>query len=89
MKLIIYSAAVAAALATVLATRLLIPAAVLVFKAIEAAYEPADVDDSTTVLTALPVAVTEAPAPVAPKKPRSARRRKPSKQTLAAIEAIA
>ena len=82
MKVLIYTAAVVAALATVLSTRLLIPAAVLVFKAIEATFEPQEPE----LIPALAVVAEPAPAP---KKPRAARRRKPSKQLLAKVEAIA
>ena len=86
MKLIIYTAAIAAAFITVLSTRLLIPALIICFKAIEESFAPDDVD-STSVLTApLPVVVADAEPK---RKPRKARRRRPSAQTLAAIEALA
>ena len=78
MRYIIYSAAVVAALLTVLSTRIVIPALILCFKAIEQSYAP----EAEALPT--PVAVTDEPAPV---KPRPARRRRPSAKTLARAEA--
>ncbi len=88
MKPFIYGTAVIAALITVLGSRLLIPALVICFKAIEQSFAP-----DTDVLSAvepvsppMPVSVVDAePKP----KPRKARRRKPSAKTLASIQAIA
>ena len=42
MKVLIYSAAVVAVLLTVLSTRLVIPALILLYRAIEAGFAPTD-----------------------------------------------
>ncbi len=76
--LLITTAATTIALLVVLSQRLIIPALIVVFKSIEAGFAP----DEEPQLQ--PVVVTEAPKG----KPRRARRRKPSAQTLAAIEAL-
>jgi len=88
MKPFIYGAAVIAALITVLGSRLLIPALIICFKAIEQSFAPnTDVLASTEPeLLPMPVTVVDA-EPKA--KPRKARRRKPSAKTLASIQAIA
>jgi len=87
MKLLIYTAAIAAAVITVLSTRLLVPGLIIIFKAIEQSFEPDDIDTSTPVLSApLPVIVAEEEPQ---RKPRKARRRKPSAKTLASIAALA
>lgn len=72
MKLLITTAAVIAALLTVLSTRLLVPALILLFKSIEAGFAP---DETAPAVEAepLPVLVEEAPKPT-PKK-RVTRRR--------------
>ncbi len=76
----ITAAAIVCALAVVLSTRLLIPAAILIFRAIEQSFEP---DEPALALAAVsPVVVTEA-VPIAatptPKKAtvRKTRARKP------------
>lgn len=61
---------------------LLIPALIICFKAIEESFAP-DID---VLAEPMPVVVAEAETK---RKPRKARRRRPSAQTLAAIEAIA
>lgn len=86
MKYLITAAAVIAALLTVISTRLLIPAMILIFRAIEQSFAPAE--DAAAVkalpMSAAPVIVTETKA-----APRRARRRKPSKALLEKVEAIA
>ena len=77
--LLISTAATTIALLVVLSQRLIIPALIVIFRSIEAGFAP----DEKPVLQ--PVVVTETPKV----KPRRARRRKPSAQTLAAIEALA
>ena len=91
MTKLITLAAIICAVLTVLTSRLLIPALIICFRAIEQSFASAD---DTNVLPALrPVAVTEeitvAPVAVADVKPapRKARRRKPSAATLARAEA--
>ncbi len=88
MKFLIYTAAFIAALATVLSTRLLIPAALLVFKAVEQSFAPAE-DEPIVLTTSAAVApvVAVAEPPVVKPAPRKARRRKPSAKTLARAEA--
>ena len=93
--LLITSAATAAALVIVLSTRVVIPALVVLFRAIEASFAP----EEPVIPKALPVSVTPvAVVPVPSERrqlnedkpaPRKARRRKPSAKTLAAIQAIA
>lgn len=86
MKYLIYAAAVVASVLTVISTRLLIPTMILIFRAIEQSFAPAD--DTAPVkalpMAAAPVVVTETKA-----APRRARRRKPSKALLEKVEAIA
>ena len=81
MKPIIYVAAVAAALLTVLSTRFVIPALILCFKAIEQSFAPEE-PEIVPVLAAVPepVVVTE-PAP--PAKPRTTRKRATRKASTA------
>lgn len=100
MKYLITAAAVVAALLTVLSTRLVIPALILVYRYIEQSFAPQE----PVIAGALPMAT----APVVVSKPieqrqaqsanrmnsdkpapRKARRRKPSKALLAKVEAIA
>ena len=83
MKTLIYIAAVVAALLTVLSTRLLIPALILVYRYIEASFAPQE----PAIAGVLPMGV--APVVVSEDKPapRKARRRKPSAKTLARAEA--
>ena len=88
MKPIIYVAAIAAALLTVLSTRFVIPALILCFKAIEQSFAP-DEPELVPVLAAVPEPAVVAEVKPA-RKPRAARRRKPSASTLAkAQEALA
>ena len=83
MKSLITIAALVAAVITVLGSRIVVPALILCFRAIEESFAPAV--DAEVIPAALPVAVTEEVKP----KARKARRRKPSAATLKAIEAIA
>ena len=85
MKYLIYAAAVVAALLTVLSTRLLIPAMILIFRAIEQSFAPAD---DTAAVKALPMATASVVVAEAKPAPRRARRRKPSKALLEKVEAI-
>ena len=82
-KTIVTAAALLAALVTVLGSRFVVPALILVFRSIEAGFAPADNTD--LLVGAMPAAVTEEVKP----KPRKARRRRPSAATLKAIEGIA
>ena len=87
MKYLITAAAVVAALLTVLSTRLLIPALILVYRYIEQSFAPAD---EPVVVKALPIATAPVLVTDAKPAPRKARRRKPSTKTLArAAEALA
>ena len=87
MKVLIYFAAATCAVVTVLSTRLLIPALIVLFKSIEQSFAPDDIDTSTPVLAAAMPAVVEQEE--TKRKPRKARRRKPSAATLKAIAAVA
>ena len=91
MKTLITIAAIIAACITVLSTRLLIPALIVVFRSIEAGFAPAE---EPAVAGALPVSVVPLAAvsePIEQRQdkpaPRKARRRKPSAKTLARAEA--
>ena len=87
----------ALAIANVILDRLIIPAMVLVFRYIEAGFAPDDVTPQLALApataTPIDVAPVKAVAPIttaSAKKPRAARRRKPSKQMLSkAAEAMA
>ena len=84
----ITTAAVVCAVAVTLSTRFVVPVAILLFRAIEESFTPAE---PQLAVAALPVAVV-ADAPVeepAQPAPRRARRRKPSKALLEKVEAIA
>ena len=87
MKFLITAAAVIAALITVLSTRLLIPALILVYRYIEAGFAPQEpVIAGVLPVSVAPLAVVSEDTPA----PRKARRRKPSAKTLArAAEALA
>ena len=101
MKYLIYAAAVVAALLTVLSTRLLIPAMILVYRYIEQSFAPQE----PVIAGALPMSVAPVAVVSEPKEqrqaqsanqtnsdkpaPKRARRRKPSKALLAKVEAIA
>ena len=88
MKPLILFAAVIAALLTVLSSRIVIPALILCFKAIEQSFAPEE-PEVVPVLAAVPAPVTVSEVKPA-RKPRAARRRKPSAATLAkAQEALA
>ena len=82
-KPLIYTAALVAAIITVLGSRFVVPAFIVCFRAIEESFAP--VADADVLPAAIPVAVMEEAKP----KPRKARRRRPSAATLKAIEAIA
>ena len=85
MKTIIYAAAIAAALLTVLSTRFVIPALILCFKAIEQSFAPQE-PELVPVLAAVPEpAVVAEPAP--PAKPRTTRKRVTRKASAAAATA--
>lgn len=98
MKSLITIAALTAAVLTVLGSRIVVPAFILLFRSIEEGFAPAA--DTDVLIAALPVEVSE---PIEQRQdksanqtnrdttpaPRKARRRKPSAKTLAAIEAIA
>lgn len=77
MKVLIYSAAVVAALLTVLSTRLVMPALNRLYRAIEAGFAPTDEHAA-----AAPVAVTPMKSTPA-SKPRATRKRLTSTRTVA------
>ena len=87
MKPLVYFAAVIAAIVTVFGTRVVVPAAIVLFRSIEAGFAPAD--PQLAVATALPVAVTASVEEPVKSAPRRARRRKPSKALLEKVEALA
>ena len=83
-SLLITSAAIVCALLTVLSTRLIVPALVLVYRYIEAGFAP----DEPVIAGVLPVSVAPLAIVTEDKPaPRKARRRKPSAKTLARAEA--
>jgi len=82
-KSIVYLIAGALAVLTVLGSRLLIPALIIIFRSIEASFAPAT--DVAEEPAPLPAVVADVPAPV---KPRRARRRKPTAKSLALLEAV-
>ena len=86
-SLLITAAAVTCALLTVLSTRLIIPALILVYRYIEAGFAPEEPAIAGVLpMSAAPIAVVSEDKPA----PRKARRRKPSAKTLArAAEALA
>ena len=93
MKPVVYLLAATCAVLTVLVSRLVIPAFIVLFRYIEAGFAPDKLPTATatTAATTAPVQLAVVPAEVAeeaPKKPRAARRRKPSKQLLAKVEAL-
>ena len=87
---ILTSLAVTAALITVLSTRLIIPAAIILFRAIEQSFEPEDPTVSPSVKS-LPasntVVVTAAPVEATPVKPAPKRRR--TRKPAAPVVALA
>ena len=89
MKPVVYLlAATCAELA--LGSRLVIPAFIVLFRYIEAGFAPDELATATAAAVA-PVELSVVPTPFAEepkKKPRAARRRKPSKQLLAKVEAL-
>ena len=85
MKHLITAAAVVAALLTVLSTRLLIPALILVYRYIEQSFAPQE----PAIAGALPMATAPVVVTETKPAPRRARRRKPSKALLEKVEAIA
>ena len=83
-SLLITSAAIVCALLTVLSTRLIVPALVLVYRYIEAGFAP----DEPVIAGVLPMSVAPLAIVTEDKPaPRKARRRKPSAKTLARAEA--
>ena len=91
MKPVVYLLAATCAVLTVLASRLVIPAFIVLFRYIEAGFAPDELATATAATTSAPVELSVVPTPVVEepkKKPRAARRRKPSKQLLAKVEAL-
>ena len=78
MKFLITVAAVVAALLTVLSTRLLVPALILLFRSIEAGFAP-DAPSPVVAAEPVPVLIDETPKP-APKK-RATRKRTTSRRS--------
>ena len=90
MKPVVYLLAATCAVLSVLGSRLVIPAFIVLFRYIEAGFAPDELATATAAAAA-PVELSVVPTPVAEepkKKPRAARRRKPSKQLLAKVEAF-
>ena len=88
MKPVVYLLAATCAVLTVLGSRLVIPAFIVLFRYIEAGFAP---DVLATATAAAPVELSVVPTPIAEepkKKPRAARRRKPNMQLLAKVEAL-
>ena len=90
---LITSAAIVCALLTVLSTRLIVPALILIYRYIEAGFAPQEpVIAGVLPVSVAPLAVVSEPIEQRQDKPapRKARRRKPSAKTLArAAEALA
>lgn len=88
----ITAAATVCAVAAAISARFIVPAAILVFRAIEESFAPTE---PQLAVAAVPAVVVTAAEPSTVKQaepkpqPRKARRRKPSAKTLAAIQAIA
>ena len=90
IKPIVYLLAATCAELTALGSRLVIPAFIVLFRYIEAGFAPDELATATAAAVA-PVELSVVPTPFAEepkKKPRAARRRKPSKQLLAKVEAL-
>ena len=87
-KSLIYAAALAAALLTVLSTRFVIPALILCFKAIEQSFAP---EEPTLVpaLAAVPEPVTiDEPKPEPKAKPRTTRKRASTRKTTVKLQEV-
>ena len=88
MKPVVYLLAAICAVLTDFGSRLVIPACIVFFGYIEAGFAP---DELATATASAPVELSVVPTPVAEepkKKPRAAKRRKPSNQLLAKVEAL-
>ena len=83
MRYLVYTAAVAAALLTVLSTRLVIPALILIYRSIEQSFAPAEEAlAETAVVEVAPVkAVAKAAA-----KPRTTRKRRTTAKSSASTQ---
>ena len=82
MKPVVYLLAATCAVLTVLGSRLVIPAFIVLFRYIEAGFAPDELATATAAPASVPVELSVVPTPVVEepkKKPRDARRRKPSK----------
>ena len=91
MKPVVYLLAATCAVLTVFGSRLVIPAFIVLFRYIEAGFAPDELATATAATASPSVELSVVPTPVVEepkKKPRAARRRKPSKQLLAKVEAL-
>ena len=91
MKPVVYLLAVICAVLTVFGSCLVIPACIVLFRYIEAGFAPDELATATAATASPSVELSDVPTPVVEKprkKPRAARRRKPSKQLLAKVEAL-
>ncbi len=77
------------AVLNVLLDRLIFPALVIAFRAIESSFAPPEPAPQLALVAATEPVIAVAAEPPIVKAPRPARRRKPSKKLLAKIEAIA
>ena len=91
MKLVVYLLAATCSILTILSSRLVIPAFIVIFRYIEAGFAPDELATATAAATSAPVELSVVPTPVVEepkKKLRAAKCRKPSKQLLAKMEAL-
>ena len=91
MKPVVYLLAAICAVLTDFGSRLVIPACIVFFRYIEAGFAPDELATATAATASPSVELSDVPTPVVEepkKKPRAARRRKPSKQLLAKVEAL-
>ena len=91
MKPVVYLLAAICAVLTVFGSCLVIPVCIVLFRYIEAGFAPDELATATAATASPSVELSDVPTPVVEepkKKPRAARRRKPSKQLLAKVEAL-
>ena len=77
MKLVVYLLAATCSILTILSSRLVIPAFIVIFRYIEAGFAPDELATATAAATSAPVELSVVPTPVVEKpkkKPRAARR---------------
>ena len=91
MKLVVYLLAATCAVLTVFVSRLVIPACIVLSRYIDAGFAPDELATASAATASPSVELSDVPTPVfeePKKKPRAARRSKPSKQLLAKVEAL-